>query len=340
MIKSFVIKVKKQVFRLLSATGLLLFFFAVAFAQQSKSADNDIRAIAFKLIAEFYDEYVNVEPAEASSRHICFRITDDDGNEQELTMYKYERPDATTDFVLVDEYRMLRCFELDRKTGALAAAELPFKLLPPSQFNKEEFDEEHGYWRVDGSFSENGDILITASPGMSYLCSMVALHDGKGGFNLYRRAGYGFVTFEITEDNGEKEKYVKNIVRPNFQRINAITKWAWVEKGTCLISYTEQANLVFYYSHSGLEKIVAKLNDKSCDRVIEYYFLDGLLSFVYDVTTRSGAKTERRWYMKNNTCFRGIDGNGKKLTSTQIEAEFLSDKGAYPYYTLFLFSVF
>ena len=317
-----------------------LFFFTSAFAQQPQSLDADMRTIAHALIAEIYNTYDDVEPAEVTSRYIRFRIRDDEGNKQELNMYWYERPAGATDIVLVNNYLMLRCFTFNRNTGALTAAELPFELLPPSQFNKDEFDEDHNYWRVNGSFSEKGDILITASPGMSYLCSILARHDGNGGFTLHRRAGYDFVSFEIAEDNAEKEKYVQNVVRPNFQRINAITKWTWVEEGLCLIGSTEHAKLVLYYSHNGLEKIVAKLNDKTYDRVIEYYFLDGLLSFVYDVTIQSGTKTERRWYLKNNTCFRGIGDNGKKLTPSQIEAEFLNDKGAYSYYTLFLFSDF
>ena len=271
------------------------------------------------------------------SKPIDMRTKD---NEQDLKMYRYECLAPATDFVLAVDNRMLRCFALDRESGVLADAELPFELLSPMQFNKEEFDEEHGYWRVDGYFYEYGDIMITASPSMSYLCSMIALYDGKGGFNLYRRAGYDFISFEITKDNAETEIYVQNFIRPNFQRINAITDWAWVEKGAWPVSATQDANLVLYYSQNGLEKMVAKLNDKTSDRVIEYYFLDGLLSFVYEVTTQSGVKTERRWYLKNNTCFRGLGDKGKKLTPTQIEAEFLSDKGAYSYYTLFLFSTF
>ena len=317
-----------------------LFFFTASFAQQPQSLDADMRTIARQLITETYDAYVDTEPAEVTSRYIRFRIRDDEGNKQDLKMYRYECPDAEADFVLVDDCLMLRCFTLERKSGTLTAAELPFELLPPSQFNKEEFDEEHSYWRVNGNFSEKGDIVITASPGMSYLCLMLAQHDGKGGFKLHRRAGYDFVSFEITGDDAEKEKYVQNIVRPNFQRINAITKWALTEEGLCLVSSIEHAKLVFYYSHNGLEKIVAKLNDKTYDRVIEYYFLDGLLSFVFDVNTQSGVKTERRWYLKNNTCFRGIGDNGKKLTPAQIEAEFLNDSGAYSYYTLFLRSEF
>ena len=213
-----------------------------------------MRTIDCTLISENYDAYADSEPAELTSRYIRFRIRDEEGNKEDLKIYRYERPDAETDFVLVDDERMLRCFTLNRNTGALTAAELPFELLPPAQFNNEEFDEEHGYWRVNGDFSEKGDILITASPGMSYLCSMVARHDGKSGFTLYKRAGYDFVSIEITNDNAEKEKYVQNIVRANFQRINAIAKWTWVEEGFCFVNSTEGANLVFYYSNSGLEK--------------------------------------------------------------------------------------
>ena len=317
-----------------------ILYFATAFAHQVRSSDTNMQTIAHALILEINEAYMGVEPAEVSSKYIRFSITDEQGNNEDLKVYKYENPAGATDFVLVSDQLTLRCFALDRETGKLTATELPFELLRPAQFNKEHFDEDHGYWRVNGAFSKNGDILITASPGMSYICAMVARHDGKGGFTLHRRAGYDFVSFEITKDDAEKEKYVQNVVRPNFQRINTITKWDWTEKGLCSVGSAEHASLVFYYSCSGLEKIVAKMNDNIYDRVIEYYFLDGLLSFVYDVTTQSGTKTERRWYLENNTCFRGVGDDSKKITPTQIETEFLNDKGAYLYYTSFLNSVF
>ena len=316
--------------------------FSTVFAQQSDIINtvSDMRAVARMLITENYDAYASVEPVEIGNRHIRFRISGDEGSNQDLTMYRFERPAAELDFVMVDDGRMLRCFALNRNTGALTAAELPFELLPPSQFNNEEFDKEHSYWRVTGSFSQKGDILITASPGMSYLCSMFAQHDGKGGFNIYRRAGYDFVSFNITDDDAEMEKYVQNVVRPNFRRINTINKWELVEEGMVLVGSAERANLTFYYSSGTLEKMIAKMNDKNFNRVIEFYFLDGLLSFVYEVTTQSVVKNERRWYLKNNTCFRGIGNNGKKLLPAQIEEEFLNNKGAYKYYSLFLFYVF
>ena len=312
-----------------------IFFFTTTFSRESQSLDSDMRSIARVLIPEINDAYVDIEPFEVTNRYIHFTVIDDWGSSHYLKMRLYKRPAAATDFVIVDDSRMLSCFSLDRQTEALTATELPFELLPPSTFNNK-FDDGHDYWRVNGDFSENGDIVITASPGMSYLCTMVAFHDGEGCFTLYKRAGYDFVSFEITTDDAEKEIYVQNVVRPNFQRINAITKWSLIEEGRCVVGSAEQINLIFYYSQSKLEKIVAKVNDKSNERVIEYYFLDGLLSFVYDTTTQSGAKSEHRWYLSNNSCFRGIGNNGKKLTPSQIEAEFLNDNGAYLYYTLFL----
>jgi len=116
--------------------------------------------------------------------------------------------------------------------------------------------------------------------------------------------------------------------------MNAINQWEYVEEKER--TAPEVAMFTCYYSDNGLEKMVAGIAGATRLSVIEYYFLDGQLSFIYDVTTRPGAsatKTERRWYLKGATCIRGIGDNGVKLTPAQIEKEFInSDTGAFTLY--------
>jgi len=268
-------------------------------------------------------------------------MQDKEGGSATLQVYRYTRPAAASDLALITYdihdapiASWLKCFAIDRKTGAFTEAEIPFTLLPASQFNREAFAEDQTYWRAGYTIFDNGNVLIDASPGMAWSCLMLVRHDEKGAFRLFRRAGYDAVNMEITADDAETEKYVQSVVRPNFQRINAINQWEYVEEKER--PSPEVATLTCYYSDNGLEKMVAGIAGATRQSVIEYYFLDGQLSFIYDVTTRQGAsatKTERRWYLNAATCIRGIGDNGAKLTPAQIEKEFLdSDTGAFSLY--------
>ena len=314
-----------------------------SFGQQS--SQSDMKALARALV-EFVPEIdmAIVKMEERSKNNICCFLQ---GIEEDdvitLQIYRYQRPAAATDLAVAafdivgaGLLSWVRCFSIDRKTGALAETKLPFEIPPPSQFS-EEFGEDHGYWHIGCSMFDNGNLLIDASPGMSYHCLMLARHNGNGAFTLFKRAAYNNYA-DPGEDNAETEKYVQNVVRPNFQRINAISKWAYVEAKDIYDLSTEGAKHTCYYSESGLEKIVVKLYGETGAKTIEYYFLDRKLSFVYDVATNNAtnAKTERRWYLKGFNCIRGIGDNGKKLTPAQIEEEFLyggGDNGAYSLYT-------
>ena len=324
---------------LLFATTALLVWAAALGQQTSKS---DMTAIVRLLAAQISEINGTIgQPDKMGENYFRCDMQDKEGGSATLQVYRYKRPAEAADLVLITydihDFPMaawLKCYTHDRKSGAFAEVEIPFTLLPASQFNKEEFEEEHGYWRTEYTFLDNGNVLIDASPGMAWHCWMLVRHDGKGNFRLFRRAGYDAVNMEIVADNAETEKYVQNVVRPNFQRINAINTWEYVEEKER--PSPQSATLTYYYSNSGLEKIVAKIDDQTNLSVVEYYFLDGSLSFIYGVTTRLGAsatKTERRWYLNGATCIRGIGDNGAKLTPAQIEKEFLdSDTGAFTLY--------
>ena len=276
-----------------------------------------------------------------------------------LQVYRYCRPASTADLALV-AYNVhddalgswLKCFSVERKNSKATEIELPFKLLPASQFDKEEFDKDHSYWRIGYTIFNNGDVLIAASPGMAWNCLMLVHWDEKGNFRTFRRAGYDFMNVGITPENAETEKYAQEVIRPNFQRINEIKQWAYVEEKEVFDISLEGAMLTFYYSDNGLEKVIAKIYGETFKSLIEYYFLDGHLSFIYDVTTRYGippmyreellsqghedvpdTKIERRWYLKGNNCIRGLGDSNKKLTPAQIEEEFANTgNGVFSFY--------
>jgi len=246
----------------------------------------------------------------------------------------------------------LKCFTIDHENKA-TEVEIPFKILPPSQFDKEEFDKDHNYWRIGYTIFYNGNVQISASPGMSWYCVMLARWNDNGSFTLFKRAGYD-MNMEVVADNAETEKYIENVIRPNFQRINEIKKWEYVEEQENDNLSLEGAIITYYYSGNGLEKTVANIFGETYKSVVESYFLNGRLSFIYEVTTRYGippmyreellregqedvpdTKTERRWYLKGNTCIRGVGDNNKKLTLQQIEEEFLDGEweGKFSLYT-------
>ena len=263
----------------------------------------------------------------------------------ELKMFRYERPAEGNDFVLISYFDgsvegfhpWLKCFSFDRKTGALTDANLPFTIPSPTDFDAKAAAES--YWRTDYMICNNGNIVISASPDMASKNVILAHWDNKTGFTIHKRGIYNSL-MELVADDSEADNYVQTIIRPNFQRINAINNWVLIEEKEAWDLSLEGALLTYYYSGSGLEKIVGKIFGESYNSVVEYYFLDSHLSFIYDRTQKYTKSPydddfdpqkdfileERRWYLKNNTCFRGIGNEGKKLTPTEIEEEFLENE--------------
>jgi len=203
---------------------------------------------------------------------------------------------------------------LDRTTKTLTETDLPFTIPSAHEFDSEEFDEEQTYWRSEYIMCENGDVIVAAAPSMNATCITLAHWDEKEGFTLYKR-GIIISHGEPVEDNDAAEMYVKNTIRPNFQRINAIEKWTWIDEKNLRNITPQPATLTYYYSDKGLEKIVAALANET----VEYYFLERYLSFVY---SKSDAGTERRWYVKKGSCFRGLGDNGKKMSPEEREEEY------------------
>jgi hypothetical protein len=294
------------------------------------------------------------ESDEVSKKYLYYYTDSDDAfsarstkkeNLTALLMYWYERPTEVDDLVLVsysdnaipESHPWLKCFRFDRKTGSLTAADLPFSLPKPADFDKAAKAES--FWRMDYKICDNGNVVISASPSIEFTYVALAHWDNKSGFAIQKRGIYHSQT-EIADDNVETENYVQTVIRPNFQRINKVTDWAWKEEKESWDLSLEGAMLTYFYSVGGLEKMAGKIFGESYNTVIEYYFLDGHLSFVYDRTKRytkyfldddfdpdkDFTLEERRWYLKGNTCFRGVGNNGKKLTPAEIKEEFLENE--------------
>ncbi|MCL2097647.1 MAG: WG repeat-containing protein [Bacteroidales bacterium] len=288
---------------------------ATAFGQTK----TDIQSIARTLAAQVPEINEKYDRTYSDERHYLYRSAENaEYGHKELQMYWYEQPTAANDRVMVSynypPEPWLKCFTFDRKTGALKATDLPFTIPSAYEFDREEFEKDHTYWRFDYTICENGDVVISASPSMNAICITLAHWDKKGSFSLYKR-GIDISYGEPVEDDPAAEKYVQNDLRPNFQRINAINNWAWIDKKEVLDLSIGGAMLTYYYSEKELEKIVASLANET----VEYYFLDRYLSFIY---SKSNAGKERRWYVKKGSCFRGLGDNGKKLSPDEREEEY------------------
>jgi hypothetical protein len=342
---------KKIIF--LTATAAILILATPTFAFGQQTSKSDMNTIARKLATQIPEiKEILREPDELGENYYHFNDAEKGDSDYTINVkiHRYKRPTAANDLVLVAynnhdnmESSWLKCFTHDRKTGVLTEVEVPFEMpcgVPDCS------------WRISYDIFDNGNLQIDTSPGLASAVITVVRWNEKTGFTPYKRhISIPFLCVLNDEiyvnctDNAETEQYVQKVIRPNFQRINAIKEWAWVEEriDCALFEDVKATSIAYYYSDSILEKIVAKLHSKTHESIVEYYFLDGCLSFAYDITTQYDApntKTERRWYLKyiegyTACCFRGIGDNGKKLTREQIEEDFLNNR-VYFFYQLIL----
>jgi len=87
------------------------------------------------------------------------------------------------------------------------------------------------------------------------------------------------------ENDIESNEYLKDRLKPirsNFKRINSIKKWTTVQKRDIEGESAEGGEAVFYEQKGKLEKIMARLYGEMGQLFIEYYLLDGKLSFVFE----------------------------------------------------------
>lgn len=88
---------------------------------------------------------------------------------------------------------------------------------------------------------------------------------------------------DVINNDYLKEELVS--IRQNFKRINSIDKWESMSTKE-LWESTEGGQVNYYYSKQGLEKIVARQFGETGQVLIEYYLLNGKLSFVFQKSYR------------------------------------------------------
>ena len=326
------INLKKTLFTFLITTAQLLVLFG------QPSVQNDITLLTHTLVGLIPSITGEVGKPDKVGENFFFRTFQvEEGLTATLQVYRYKRPAADTDWLFVSHKlhevapeSFLNCYALNRQTGAITQIELPFDIPSPSRFNKEEYDENQDYHRIEYTISENGNVLILASPGMGSYCVMLLKWDGKSNFSLFKRSSYDS-WMEVDDNYPDSDLYIQNVIRPNVQRINTTSTWDFIEEKEHFDFSIEGASLTYYYSARILEKIVAKIFDQTGSKTVEFFFLNTKLSFVYEVTTfKSGTKTERRWYLNGGYIIRGIGDNGVKLSFDQMNQEFCNrDNGTF-----------
>ncbi|KAA2220365.1 hypothetical protein [Chryseobacterium sediminis] len=132
-------------------------------------------------------------------------------------------------------------------------------------------------------------------------------------------------TVRIKETFNEKDttnsKSLQNRLKPiqaNFKRINSITKWTSVQNKNIEGESAEGGEATFYYRDKHLEKVIARHYGDMWQKLIEYYLLNGQLSFVFE---------KEYWYnrplfydakaMKENNDTEAFDLKKSEITMTR-----------------------
>ncbi|MGU3373835.1 hypothetical protein [Chryseobacterium sp. M5A1_1a] len=96
-------------------------------------------------------------------------------------------------------------------------------------------------------------------------------------------------TIRIKESYNEEDidpnEYLKDRLKPiqsNFRRINSITKWTSIKKKNIEGESAEGGEATYYYNKNRLEKVMARHYGEMGQVLIEYYLLNGKLSFVFE----------------------------------------------------------
>jgi hypothetical protein len=135
-------------------------------------------------------------------------------------------------------------------------------------------------------------------------------------------------------------------IRENFRRINAVKQWSEVRERT-LWETTEGGDARFYYAGGSLEKVVTRQYGETFQELVEYYLLDGQLSFVFETFYRynrpfdydsaammmnddteafdfgKSEKSEIRSYFENGELLLRVDG---KDASSPVRNEYLREE--------------
>lgn len=89
------------------------------------------------------------------------------------------------------------------------------------------------------------------------------------------------------EDSSSNEYLAEKLqpIRDNFKRINSIARWTRVDEQD-IDNAGEGGYVKYFYRKGKLEKLVARYFGETYQQLVEYYLLNGELSFVFDKTCR------------------------------------------------------
>ncbi|WP_426480427.1 hypothetical protein [Chryseobacterium sp. R2ACT005] len=126
-------------------------------------------------------------------------------------------------------------------------------------------------------------------------------------------------TFNETDPTDSKNLQTRlKPIQANFKRINSMTNWTSVQKKNIEGESAEGGEATFYYTDKRLEKVIARHYGEMGQVLIEYYLLNGQLSFVFEKEYRYNrplfydAKA-----MKENNDTEAFDLKKSKITMTR-----------------------
>ncbi|UHO37031.1 hypothetical protein H5J24_14820 [Chryseobacterium capnotolerans] len=121
---------------------------------------------------------------------------------------------------------------------------------------------------------------------------LITFHLGYAGNCLPKMAAFSVIqkdTTRIKESRNEEDiqanEYLKDRLKPiqaNFKRINSITQWTAIKKKIIEGESAEGGEAAYYYKGNRLEKIMARHYGEMGQLLIEYYLMNGKLSFVFE----------------------------------------------------------
>lgn len=121
---------------------------------------------------------------------------------------------------------------------------------------------------------------------------LITFHLGYAGNCLPKMAAFSVIQQDTTrikescnEEDIQANEYLKDRLKPiqaNFKRINSITQWTAIKKKIIEGESAEGGEAAYYYKGNRLEKIMARHYGEMGQLLIEYYLMNGKLSFVFE----------------------------------------------------------
>lgn len=107
-------------------------------------------------------------------------------------------------------------------------------------------------------------------------------------------------------------------IQANFKRINSINQWTVIKKKDIEGESAEGGEVTYYYKNKRLEKVIARHYGEMGQILIEYYLLNGKLSFVFE---KNYQYNRPLFYdakaMKENNDTEAFDFNKSEITETR-----------------------